>query len=143
MTYEDLKKKRMLSRKDKIRYNILTVLLGEYETKLKGSNPKDADVVSIAKKFIKNNKEVLAIKEDETLLEEIKVLEEFLPKQLTGAELSAIIAEADKDSLGDIMKYLNQSFKGQFDSKTASELAKEFISYKKQKAVKGSYYECH
>lgn len=54
--------------------------------------------------------------------EEIAVLEEFLPKQLTNEQLAAIIKNTPASSLGDLMKFLKENHAGQYDGKTAKEL---------------------
>lgn len=122
----------MVARKngDATRYSILTLLVGELETRLKGSNSSDASVEAVARKLIKSNSETLAIRPDEKLLAENAILEEFLPKQLTQDELETIIksvASLGGANVGSVMKYLNQEYQGQFDRALAAKLAKEAL----------------
>ena len=66
------------------------------------------------------------------ILGEIKVLEEFLPKQLTEEEVINIIenikSSLDNPNMGSIMKELSPQIKGQFDGKRASDLVKSSLS---------------
>jgi uncharacterized protein YqeY len=59
---------------------------------------------------------------------ELAVMAEFLPKQLTEAEVVAMIADFKKSNptaaFGDVMKFITPQIKGKFDGKRASELAK-------------------
>lgn len=118
---------------------VLTTLLGEVETMAKniGHTPTDIEVQSVIKKFIKNidestranqsrgNTEVVS-----TLTHEKALLEKYLPKQLSEAELMAIIAElvaAGATNIGSLMKMLKQSYEGLYDGATASKIAKGFF----------------
>ena len=62
------------------------------------------------------------------LKQEISVLESYLPKQLSAAELEKIISDMKaanpQANMGVIMKALKESYGGQYDSKAASEIAK-------------------
>ena len=64
----------------------------------------------------------------EKLRTEVSVLQAFLPKQLSAAEIEKIITELKAKNpamnMGMIMKALKDSYAGQFDSKAASEIAK-------------------
>lgn len=66
---------------------------------------------------------------NERLSAEIATLEEFLPQQLTSADIEKILSELKAASpgtnMGGAMKHLKESYPGQFDGKLASELAKK------------------
>lgn len=132
MDLNELKAMRLQARKNSntVRYSILTLLVGEYETRLKGPDAKDASVEAIARKLIKSNTETLAVRDDKKLRAENAILEEFLPKQLTETQLTAIInklAANDGANIGSIMKVLNQKYAGQFDRSLAAKLVKSVI----------------
>lgn len=59
---------------------------------------------------------------------ELEILESFLPKQLSEDDLKTIILDfKDKNAganIGQIMGHLSQNYKGQYDGKLASQLAK-------------------
>jgi uncharacterized protein YqeY len=64
-------------------------------------------------------------------LDEIKVIEEFLPKQLTGAEVEAAIAQAISEAgatsikdMGKVMAVLKSSYTGQMDFGAAGAVIK-------------------
>ncbi|GAB7022988.1 GatB/YqeY domain-containing protein [Salidesulfovibrio brasiliensis] len=66
---------------------------------------------------------------------ELIVLEDYLPKQLsddeTAAEIDAIIVEVGAESMkdmGQVMKLLNERFKGRIDGRKASEAVKAKLS---------------
>lgn len=81
--------------------------------------------------FQQQNREDLAKKE----LEEISVIEKFLPKQMSPEELKAaisgIIASVGASSpadLGKVMGVASKQFAGKADGKTISALVKELLS---------------
>ena len=67
----------------------------------------------------------------EAALNEIKVIEFYLPKQLSEADVIQIISDIksklEKPNMGAIMKELTPQIKGQFDGKKASELVKKAL----------------
>lgn len=112
----------------------LTTLIGELETLAKnsGREPTDADVTAFVQKTLKNVDEVLRLASQEssaylTAVEERKLFEKYLPKQLTTAELQSLIdsyVEAGAKTVGDVMKLLKTNHNGQYDGATASTLLK-------------------
>jgi uncharacterized protein YqeY len=125
MNITELKKMRMNAKrnKDTITASILTLVLGEYQTKEKrGDVP---DLVSIAQKLIKSNTETMALRPDEKLVAENVVLAQFLPKQMTEVELREAIIESGAVNMGMLMKYLSANHANQYDKKLASKIANE------------------
>lgn len=112
----------------------LTTLIGELETFAKntGREPTDADVTALVQKTLKNIDEVLRLASQEsssylTAVEERKLFEKYLPKQLTTAELQSLIdsyVEAGAKTVGDVMKLLKTNHNGQYDGAAASALLK-------------------
>jgi uncharacterized protein YqeY len=81
--------------------------------------------------FTKQNRNDLAVKEEE----EITVIEKFLPKQLSGDELrleiSRIIAEtgaASPAEMGKVIGVASKQLAGRADGKTISTMVKELLS---------------
>jgi uncharacterized protein YqeY len=138
-------RKSRASETDTVRANLLTTLIGEASAIGKNAGNRestDAEVVAVAKKFLKNMEEtrrLLAGKPDTAaaLLRldiEQACLSEFLPKQLSTEELRAILqtlaaqsgASSAKD-MGRLMKALKDQYDGQYDGKVASQLCKELL----------------
>jgi len=114
--------------------NILTTLLGELETKAKnsGSEIDDPMVVQTCKKFISTNLDTLGVvaadsEAGQNLRLENTILTQFLPAQLTDHELRAILIELAPTSIGQAMGHLNANYKGKFDGRMASTIAKEIV----------------
>lgn len=136
MNIQEVKKMRMNAKKDKdqVAANILTLVVGEFETQEKrGEQP---DVVQIATKLRKSNSEVLDLMKGhrevngsqiKKLTEENIVLENLLPKQLTDDELRDIISNSGANNIGMVMKFLGENYANQYDKKLASQLAKEYL----------------
>ncbi len=113
----------------------LTTLIGELETfsKNAGREPTDADVVAFVQKTLKNVDEVLRLASQEsssylTAVDERKLFEKYLPKQLTADELANIIdsyVEAGMNTVGDVMRLLKTNHNGEYDGAVASALLKK------------------
>ena len=100
----DIKDKQLTARKakDEVASSLLTTLYSEAAMVGKNAVPPhdstDAEVIATIKKFLKNTIEFLNVAGDrregdvvDNLWEERTLLEEFLPKQLSDAELSNIM----------------------------------------------------
>lgn len=119
MIKEDRLTARMLNKDqvNKEEISILTVLLGEIET-IESRNRtelNDGQIISIIKKLIESCELTNEPKS-------VKILEAYLPSQLTEQEIEDIIKENPDLKLGDFMKYLKTEYDGRFDGKVASGL---------------------
>lgn len=108
----------------------------------KGSALDDAGVLGIIQKEVKIRKEALegaeqAHREDlkEMTLAEIKILEEFLPKQMNEAELKELIKTAIEETqaknpadTGKVMKVLMPKVQGRATGDQVSKLVRELLS---------------
>jgi uncharacterized protein YqeY len=126
---ERIKKDRTTARKsaqpsDKVRATLLTTLVGEADTALKGKQADKFDMLALVKKFQSNCLMTLEIKQDEKTYSEFCILEEYIPKQLTEEKLYEILLESEARSVGQFFGYLNSKYKGLFDGQLASEVAK-------------------
>ncbi|TWI81611.1 hypothetical protein IQ13_2629 [Lacibacter cauensis] len=100
------------------------------------------DEIKLLQKLVKQRKDSLEIfqQQNRTDLaqkeqEEIAVIEQFLPKQLEGEELKAIIAEivaqvgaTSAADMGKVMGVASKQLAGQADGKTISAVVKELLS---------------
>ena len=139
MNYQELRDeiKTAMKAKDKVRLAILRQVLGEIKNIEVNERREitDADVDAMLKRTIKQTKETLdgSIKagndqeRTDTLAEQVKILEEYLPKQVSGEELSALIGEllaetgaTTKKEMGRVMGTLTQKTGGNFDKAAAA-----------------------
>jgi len=112
---------------------LLTTLIGESEMVGKNANRTvtDDEVIAMIKKFIKNIDMTLSVVKEPTdkakCTIEKQILESYLPKQLSEADLRVIITklkEVHSGNVGLIMKELKTSYAGLYDGKLASEICK-------------------
>jgi len=107
-----------------------------------GGELKVEDEIKLLQKLVKQRKDSLEIFQQQNRpdlaqkeLEEIAVIEKFLPKQLSAEELKEalikIIAETGASSpadLGKVMGIATKQFAGKADGKTVSSLLKELLT---------------
>lgn len=107
-----------------------------------GGELKDDDEIKLLQKLVKQRKDSLEIFQQQNRtdlaqkeLEEIAVIEKFLPKQLSTDELrealAKIIANVGASSpadLGKVMGVASKQFAGKADGKTISSLVKELLT---------------
>ena len=138
--------KEAMLNKDEDRKRALNTLRAEIKNKeieLRGSSKEltDADILTLIQKLIKQNNDAIQLFENggrTDLIErnriEIKILEEFLPKQLTTVETEAVIkAEIEKNGynsmkdMGKIMAFIKNNYSGQVDMGYVSKRVKELL----------------
>lgn len=141
-----IKSDQLAARKEQtaVKSALLTTLIGESEMIGKNAGNRettDTEVVAVIKKFIKNIDETLGhlkvfpASYDYTrgVLEK-QILEEYLPKQLTEAELRVVIFDVIATGLqnsgsqinrGTVMKELKNGYAGQYDGKLAAAIVSE------------------
>ncbi|HRO68770.1 MAG TPA: GatB/YqeY domain-containing protein [Chitinophagaceae bacterium] len=107
-----------------------------------GTELKEDDEIKLLQKLVKQRKDSLEIFQQQNRpdlaqkeLEEISVIEKFLPQQLSveelKEELTKIIAETGASSpadLGKVMGIASKKFAGRADGKTISGLVKELLT---------------
>lgn len=129
-----------------VKRTLLTTLIGEADMVGKNAGnraPTDEETQEVIAKFIKNNKATLkALPADDHrragLKEETAILQGYLPKQLTEAELTniiqSVIASADEATRaspkmkGLIMKQLTGAHRGLYDGAQAAALITKLLS---------------
>lgn len=126
--------KAAMKAKDKTRLNALRYVKKLFIENDTSAKPKaDLDIVIAYAKKVKDSATLYPEGSDaqNEILAEYKVLEEFLPAQLTKADVQKMIDEIkenlDSPNMGAIMKELQPKIKGQFDGKIASQMVKESI----------------
>jgi uncharacterized protein YqeY len=141
---EDLKS--AIKSKDEIRVSSLRLLKAALKNKQvekgKGHELNDEEIQSVISSFARKGKEAavefrrggredLALKEEQ----EIKILSEYMPRQLTPEEIektlreiiSELSAESSKD-LGRVMKAAMARMAGQAQGKEVNEIARKILS---------------
>ena len=107
----------------------------------KSAEITDDDVYTVIKRLIKQRKDAAeqyaaggAKDRAESELSEIKILEPYLPKQLSDEQIDAFIAEAAKEinassskDMGKLMKAVMAKAKGQADGSRVKERVNEFL----------------
>ena len=108
----------------------------------KGVEITDDDVFTVIKKLIKQRKEAAeqyssggAADRAESELAEIKILEPYLPKQLSDEEIDALISESAKEinaaspkDMGKLMKTVMAKVKGLADGSRVKERVSTFLN---------------
>ena len=103
---------------------------------------KEADEVKLLQKLVKSRKDSLEIYQQQNRedlakkeMEEISVIERFLPQQLTGAELKAELEQIISDTgaasaadMGKVMGAATIKLAGRADGKTISAMVKELLA---------------
>lgn len=140
---ETLKKDQLQARKNKdnVTASLLTTLISEAAMIGKNDGNRettDLEVVRVVKKFVANIEETLKIRNDEKLQSEKRILEDYLPRQLTEDDIKSFVAvmiiksQLASDPLtqkdfGKIMKALQAEHPGCVDGKLASQVIKEIL----------------
>jgi len=107
-----------------------------------GGEIKEEDEIKLLQKLVKQRKDSLEIfqQQNRTDLaqkeqEEIEVIEKFLPKQLSGEELKAIIAgiiaqtgASSPADMGKVMGVATKQLAGKADGKAISTMVKELLA---------------
>ena len=126
---------------DKLRLETIRSVLTEiqYEEMQKSVSELGAtESLQVVQREVKKRQEAIQFEEQagrteqkEKLQKEIAILEEFLPKQMTGDDLEKVITSLKEQtpelSLNFVMKHLKDNYTGQYDGKSASEIAKRVI----------------
>ncbi|MCC6864711.1 MAG: GatB/YqeY domain-containing protein [Ignavibacteria bacterium] len=117
--------------KETVKANLLSTLYAEIFTYSKrGKQMTEDDEFKIIRKFIKNADETLSLNISDDaktkLQEEIKILEQYLPAQLSNEKIEEIVISLISEGKGikDIMPFFKANYNGLYDGKTVSELVK-------------------
>ena len=138
---EDMKA--AMKSKDQIRVSALRMVMSSIKTAQidKGENLSEGDVLGIIQKAIKSRKDSVEQFEkagrtdlSEKEKAEIRILEEYLPQQMSGDELRALIQKIiqeegaqSKRDIGKVMKRIMSEHKGKVDGKQVQQIASELL----------------
>ncbi len=121
--------------KETVKANLLSTLYAEIFTQSKsGKEMTEEDEIKIIRKFVKNADETLAFDvSDEAkakLHEEKKILESYLPKQMSKDEIEKIVGSlvAEGRTMKEIMPYFKEKYNGMYDGRAVSEAVKSKTS---------------
>jgi uncharacterized protein YqeY len=131
--------KSAMKAQDRLRMETIRALLTEiqYEEMNRSVTELPANDCSVVlQREVKKRQEAIGFEEQAgradakaKLTAEIAIIEEFMPKQMTAAELEAALVEYKTSTpgavMGTAMKFLKERFAGQYDGKSASEIAKK------------------
>lgn len=134
MLYDDFRKEKMvaLKEKDKLKNKVITNILSDliYIKKELSQEPTEADSAKAVAKQVKQVKEAIEMSKDrpdkiEELEAELAVLEQYMPKQLSGDEIKAEVLRLldengialDPKNKGAIMKVVMPALAGKTDGK--------------------------
>lgn len=119
--------------KDTNTYQILTQILGSYQTGATLKKPKvgDSAVIALVREIVNANKEtiVLLVKHNtdgkhaqkiEELHNQTTVLMQYLPVLLTDLELGEILAAGDYPNIGAFQKFLRENYADRFQPGVAA-----------------------
>ena len=131
MKYDELKDeiKAAMKAKDKVRLSILRQVHGEIKNieVNERRDIEDADVDAMLKRLNGSIKAGNDQERTDMLTEQVTILESYLPKQVEGAELTALIDEvlaetgaSTKKDMGRVMGALTQKTSGNFDKAAAA-----------------------
>jgi uncharacterized protein YqeY len=126
---------------DRLRIDTIRAVLSEiqYEEMQKSvTELSPTDCLNVVQREVKKRHEAITFAEQANrpeaksqLLAEISILESFLPKQLSADEIEKMIVQMKGEdpslSLPLVMKHLKENFAGQYDGKSASEVAKRVL----------------
>ncbi len=145
-THDSIKENLTMALKggDKDRAGVLRLLLAELNNKQKekfGGKPQplaDEDALAVLQKEAKKRREAIElfkkgnrddlVKKDEA---ELKIIEEYLPKQLSREEVEKVVDDLAAKGAGDfnsLMKEAMKELKGKADGKVVSEIVKEKLA---------------
>jgi uncharacterized protein YqeY len=131
--------KSAMKAQDRLRLETIRALLTEiqYEEMNRSVTELSATDCSVVfQREVKKRQEAIGFEEQAgrseakaKLVAEIAIIEEFMPTQMTAAELEAALVEYKSSTpgavMGTAMKFLKERFAGQYDGKSASEIAKK------------------
>ena len=126
---------------DRLRMETIRSLLSEiqYEEMNKSLDElPESDSVLVLQRELKKRQEAIGFEEQANrqdakakLQSEIAIIETFLPKQLGSDDLERILVEFKTSTpgaaLNGAMKFLKEKYAGQYDGKSASEIAKRVL----------------
>ena len=117
---------------DKVRLNLLRVIKGEIGRLEDGATIlTETEVIKLLQKFKKNLETV----NDDKSKEEIKILDEYLPAQMSESDIEKVIQSiivtnnySTMKDMGKIMGDFNKEYGGKADNKLVSQVVKKILT---------------
>lgn len=140
MLFEEIAKANMdaLRNHDKVARSILSIVYGKFKNESinQGLNAKslpDGDCLNIIKKTIKELDEekegYIKVGRQESadeIQQQREIVEKYLPKMMSEAEIRAEIEKLDDKKIPNVMKHFKANFNGLCDMGLVSKIAKEY-----------------
>jgi uncharacterized protein YqeY len=126
---------------DRLRMETIRSILSEIQYEEMSKSVDDlppSEAVLVMQRELKKRQEAIGFEEQANrpeakakLQAEIAIIEGFLPKQLSSEDLEKILVEyktsTEGAALNTAMKFLKEKYAGQYDGKSASEIAKRVL----------------
>lgn len=129
LSLESLKRIQQGVKENKVFSNVAKLVIGEVETiqtRDKSKQVTSAEILSVIKKLIKSNEEVLSYGDNQTLVDENVFLNRFIPEELddeTITNMIKIYIDNGANNIGLIMKNAKSDMGLQFDGKKVKNIA--------------------
>jgi len=143
---QKMKKDNLKARKEKdqVRVGILTLAISEIEKVGKDNGNRettDDEAVGVLRKMKKSLEETYVLMEKggntpmgemDKVKKESSIVSEYLPQLMSREDLEIlikdIVAHDSNINLGKVMKFLSSQYKGKYDGKMASEIARKILT---------------
>jgi uncharacterized protein YqeY len=95
---------------DRLKYKVLTTLIGEVNLEKSRSLDGSDDIFlqRVLKRFINDAKVLHTHKKDDAILQEIEILEAYVPRKMSDESIMKELLENNFDKLPDVMKHFKQ-----------------------------------
>ena len=124
--------------RDKFRAQVLTTLMAEVQIVGKNAQREttDAEAIKVVTKFLKGANETKTFcrplsEQLFAIQDEIEIYNEFMPKQMTEAELTKAVQDFIGNNpntiMGQVMQHLKAEYDGKYDGKMASKIVRELV----------------
>ncbi len=147
--YIEAKKSRNTLRESVLNLLKSNIKYKEIEAKGKGKNLEDSDIIDLIKQEIKKRKESIELYRQagrqelvEKESEELKILQEYLPEQLSEEEIKAILEKIIDEvgaigvkDLGKVMKEAMKELKGKAEGEVIRKITEELLKKKETSNV--------
>ncbi|MGC8970958.1 MAG: GatB/YqeY domain-containing protein [bacterium] len=147
--YLEAKKSRNTLRESVLNLLKSNIKYKEIEAKGKGKNLEDSDIIDLIKQEIKKRKESIELYRQagrqelvEKESEELKILQEYLPEQLSEEEIKAILEKIIDEvgaigvkDLGKVMKEAMKELKGKAEGEVIRKITEELLKKKETSNV--------
>ena len=116
--------------KDKVKKDLLSVIKSEIQSVEKKTNTdlSDNEVIKILNKTSKSLKETIKNNDDKNLKYELKIVESYLPKQMTEDEIREKIKSLYQSGANNMGAFMKEFKTLSADKKLVSQIAREYLT---------------